>query len=122
MWQDTVMTDEQIISLLSQDCYPPPKHWDEIDLTMKAQAEITWPVAFKAGGEAERKKLLEEDELFYCEEHKLYHGAICPDCFEKRGIMKVVEWLDVFERDCYCGISNHIPYEDWQAKLKEWGI
>ena len=46
----------------------------------------------------------------------------CKDYYIQQGRREVVEWLDVFERDCYCDISNHIPYEDWQAKLKEWGV
>ena len=51
--KDTVMSDKQIVSLLSQHCYPPPKHWDELDLTRKAQAEIS----FKAVREELKKQI-----------------------------------------------------------------
>ena len=46
---DTVMNDKEVENELEKHCYPSPKYWDEIDLVRKAQAEITWDVAFKAG-------------------------------------------------------------------------
>ena len=43
--KDTVMSNESVIDELGKYGYPCPKYWDEIDLTRKAQAEIS----FKAG-------------------------------------------------------------------------
>lgn len=32
-----LLSNEEVITELAKHCYPPPKYWDEIDLTRKAQ-------------------------------------------------------------------------------------
>ena len=40
----------------------------------------------------------------------------------KAGIKEVVEWIGIYENELgFCEISNHLSYEAWQSKLKEWG-
>lgn len=48
-------------------------------------------------------------------------NALVTGC--KAGIKEVVEWLSIYHTDSpFCGFSIYLTEEEWQAKLKEWGI
>ena len=41
---------------------------------------------------------------------------------QKIGRKQVVDWVDIYDSDGYCRISNHTPFATYQAQLKKWGI
>jgi len=99
--KDTVMGDRDFKRLVKE--YPNASGIQEvIPIILKAQAEIS----FKAGY---KQALLQNDWIN--EQGRL------------RGIREVVEWIED-NLDFYMGAEfESVSWEeDWQAKLKEWGI
>ena len=113
--EDTVMSDGEIIKRAGkgdksrQYCY-------------KAIAKIQAEISFKAGWEAHKKVAKEQIEA---------HGDIC----YKAGIKEVVGWIGKRKKvdeygNSYIILAYNIASkgakplltDDWQAKLKEWGI
>lgn len=66
-------------------------------------------------------------KISYCRQHKLYWIQNCPDCmaetYLKEGIRGVVEWIESVPTREIDGAEQYVvTLEQWQAKLKEWGI
>ncbi len=127
--EDTVLKEYQLVELEKIDR----------DSVLLAQAEITWPIAYKAGyeqsvldndewckdgyekgRETEREKWLEKDKLQFCERHKLYHADTCCDCMLEIGRREVVGWID--KNVCYPYPVGSFGYIKWQKQRKKWGI
>jgi len=121
-WKDTVMSPKKIRRLWST-----PNILGEANLAIaQAQAEITWPIAFRAGQKEplihvkinnEWRSLGEGDSVDFD-----YSDAY------KAGIKEVVEWASRYEEpyvefgEAYFPRRIEIPIANWQAKLKEWEI
>ena len=127
-WRDTVMGDDQL-----GDCYfnPPTtmlnefKEWQEVNRHIAtAQAKITWPIAYKAGQEAEREKWLEKDKLQFCERHKLYRAGTCCDCMLEIGRREMVGWIEktMWLHECDDLEVLALWEADLIEQLAKWGI
>jgi len=104
--KDTVMSKEQLdaIDLKNAESNFIDALWD----TARQQAEIS----FKAGFE-EGRKVIPTNEV---------QGTIYLEG-KQTGIREVVEWVEenAYPPAAYKDIRR-FRYDDWQAKLKEWGI
>lgn len=70
---------------------------------LERQAEISFKVGYK-----------------YALEGAVMEGAY--ESIKKLGIKEVVDYLDFKESPEWEACAVTIPWKDWQAKLKEWGI
>ena len=91
--------------------------WEFGERIARAQAEITWDIAFKAGyGQREKDPFDEEDR--------------CDKCY-KQGIGEVVDWiknygrlikeLDYDTNEYHPGFFE-VDYHTLLSQLKEWGL
>ncbi len=100
--KDTVMGDEEIQGITNGAGV----NMTPLDRKIaEAQAEITWPVAFKAGMK-ERGKWILPDELDRLE------------AAEQSGVQEVVEFLHLKLCDEFWLFNT----DEWQAQLKDWHI
>ncbi len=102
MWEKTVMKDKDF-KKLNKD-YPGVEGLKPVILAVTTrQAEIS----FKAGYEKRKEEVIETTVSLadMCMKHR------------KFGIQEVVEW---FKNNYHGDWLTH--YNQWQAKLKEWGI
>ena len=93
-WKDTVMSDEQQFQLRKSLDYSERSCWgiSLAEKVAKAQAEITWKPAFKAGIEQGRQEVVE--------------------AVERIGLDRISVADDVLERKA----------KEWQTKLREWEV
>jgi len=75
---------------------------------LEAQAEITAPIFFKAGRESEV-----EDSARRC--------AAYLESARQEGRKDVVEWMESRREGGY-NLCLKANWDEWQAKLKEWGL
>ncbi len=120
-WKDTVMRPEEMGELI---IHP----GEEVqDVVAKAQAEITWPIAEKAGV---RKGYSAGKIDGQYTNHKR-HGKKMVQA-RQEGRREVVEWIEshselhampYLDYECAWLDGQRSFYEDeLQAKLKEWGL
>ena len=68
--------------------------------------------------------------LSWCGKHKNWWVTNCPDCMvddneesiKQDGRKEVVEWVGRLEPQNEWSVIGRFTYNQWQAKLKEWGI
>ena len=114
--EDTVMSEGQLIEVIYLAVEVPDKDADEswknkerFRAVCRAQAEITWGIAFKAGFKESLDTVVATGEY---------------DEGKKAGIKEVVDWLkENHASKFFLNLGRPHGYDAmWQAKLKGWGI
>ncbi len=115
--KDTVIGKNQTIELSEEGSIITPVLWEFLERVKEAQAEIS----FKAGQQAERVSwLLKTDP----EKTRDNFTKQIIERTREQALKEVVEWIEAHEKslcmDCLCAFD--FRSEEWQAKIKEWGI
>ncbi len=111
--KDTIMSKDEMLGCSLVGKYPFKDVEDVIRETCIHQIEITWDIAFKAGTKVGYSAGIIEGQYT---NHKR-HGKKMVQA-RQEGIREVVEWIT---RPKFI-VHPRFYTEEWEAKLKEWGI